>query len=54
MEARSAALADAGVSVERIDRLESELTEIRGLREPAIAKKPTSARRSRKPQKPSG
>lgn len=55
MEARSEALADAGISAERIARLESELTEIRGLREPVTEKaKPRTARRSRKPEKPSG
>jgi hypothetical protein len=55
MEVRSAALADAGVSAERLARLESELSEMRGLGEPVTEKgKARTARRSRKPEKPSG
>jgi hypothetical protein len=53
MEARTTALADAGVSAERFARLEAELTEIRGRREPATEKaKPRAAKRPRR--KPSG
>jgi Family of unknown function (DUF6519) len=53
MEARSAALADAGVSAERIARLESELTELRGLAGSTTEKKPRTGT-SRRPRKPSG
>jgi hypothetical protein len=52
MEARTTALADAGVSAERIARLESELTEMRGLREPLAEEKPRTAK-PRRPRKPS-
>jgi hypothetical protein len=52
MEARSAALTDSGVSAERVARIESELSELKKLREPPAAKEPRPAKRARRPAKP--